>query len=455
MSDQEVSNVKNTQDKVSDVKNAQDKRQGVLTEKALANKIEKIQTQRKKHVTKMKSVIGSLKELMNDDENESQVKLQLNELIHLFKNAIELHESLLPLMPTDEQDKQNVWFSSITKYNQAFIEDVQIWLAGIIKRCGRPSDEASSQKAPPEGDVQSHKHKEKELHMLLYSQHDVQDDVSPLDSISNCGSRANSRVSSTSSAYRKAEAEMAALLTRQRLLKEKHSLEEQEEKLRRRKEELQLEADIAEVVAKATVLKMGSTVRTTASRKSNGMESYLKANEKALKFLYVDAETFVPQTVNTVKSVQQHLKEDESGPLAHVKQFNTHLPSQQKACLTGPPAHVRQYNTHLPLQQNAGPATNDNLASIMHTQNQLTQMLVHQQRLSSLPKREISVFDGNPLHFHAFMRSFEQVIESKTDNPDDCLHYFAQYTRGQPHELVKSCQHVNWCWLCKGKKSLV
>lgn len=40
------------------------KRLIVLTEKVLANKIETIQTDRKKHVNKMKRVIMSFKELM-------------------------------------------------------------------------------------------------------------------------------------------------------------------------------------------------------------------------------------------------------------------------------------------------------------------------------------------------------------------------------------------------------
>ncbi len=70
------------------------------------------------------------------------------------------------------------------------------------------------------------------------SQNDDQDDILPCDSISNLSSGkqgSKSNVSTTSSARLKAEAEIAALLARQSLLKEKHSLEEQEEKLRQQK----------------------------------------------------------------------------------------------------------------------------------------------------------------------------------------------------------------------------
>ena len=67
---------------------------------------------------------------------------------------------------------------------------------------------------------------------------------------------------------------MATLLTRQPMLKEKHTLQEQVEQLRKKEEQLQLEADISATVAKVNVLRAGSTVRSNALQKSNGMESY-------------------------------------------------------------------------------------------------------------------------------------------------------------------------------------
>ena len=84
----------------------------------------------------------------------------------------------------------------------------------------------------------------------------------------------------------------------------------------------------------------------------------------------------------------------------------------------------------------------NNLVSIMARQNEITAMLVQQQSLSSLPNREIQVFDGDPLLYHAFMRAFEHNVEEKTGDARDCLHFLAQYTRGQPRELVRSCQQM-------------
>ncbi|KAL4009002.1 hypothetical protein ACER0C_002854 [Sarotherodon galilaeus] len=267
------------------------------------------------------------------------------------------------------------------------MEDVKIWLSETDKCSGRPSfDKAQSQETSLGGEMELLEHPGKEPQSSLDPQNDVNDDVLPSDSVSNQGSRSSSR------------------------------------KLK--------------WPPCSHVLRTGSTMRSVASRKSNGMESYFKTKGNSLEFLDADAETFVPQTLTKgniitgnaelqVKTVQQTMKREKPAP-----------------ALMGPSDAFRSIPP-LPKPQAAHPVANENLLSIMEKQNELTCMLVHQQSLSSLPKREIQTFDGDPLHFQAFMRSFEQVIEAKTGDAGDCLHYLAQYTKGQPNELVKSCQHMS------------
>lgn len=48
--------------------------------------------------------------------------------------------------------------------------------------------------------------------------------------------------------------------------------------------------------------------------------------------------------------------------------------------------------------------------SIMEKQNEITSML---------PKGDIQIFDGDPLHYHAFLWPLEQVIKEKTYNAED------------------------------------
>ncbi|KAK0147803.1 hypothetical protein N1851_012494 [Merluccius polli] len=77
----------------------------------------------------------------------------------------------------------------------------------------------------------------------------------------------------------------------------------------------------------------------------------------------------------------------------------------------------------------------------MHRQNDITAAMVQQQHTSALPPREIPVFDGDPLQFRPFIKAFEQGVEGKAGS-EDCLYYLEQFTKGQPQELVRSCQHM-------------
>lgn len=85
----------------------------------------------------------------------------------------------------------------------------------------------------------------------------------------------------------------------------------------------------------------------------------------------------------------------------------------------------------------------NNIYSVMEKQNEITALLIHQTCLFSMPKREIQVFDGDPLQYQTFIKSFEHSIECKNENYKDCLYYLEQYTNGQPREIVRSCLHMD------------
>lgn len=143
--------------------------------------------------------------------------------------------------------------------------------------------------------------------------------IEPQDSISNVASRTSRKLSrhkhssitsfssklSTASERIRAEAEEAALLARAAALKNKHALEEQEYLLRKKREQLELDTEIAVTSAKLAVLKAsGSNKSGIASRHSDGMESYFKreANPKSESMsLNPHATQFVPP------SLQQHV----------------------------------------------------------------------------------------------------------------------------------------------------
>lgn len=52
------------------------------------------------------------------------------------------------------------------------------------------------------------------------------------------------------------------------------------------------------------------------------------------------------------------------------------------------------------------------------------------------------MFEGDPLQYRSFIRAFENGVEAKTEYWSDYLHFLEQYNRGQPKDLVHSCQHL-------------
>lgn len=129
--------------------------------------------------------------------------------------------------------------------------------------------------------------------------------------VSNVASKHSSRKSScggksstTSSARIKAEADRAALLAHVAALKEKHALEEQEQQLKRRREQLELEAMLAASTAKLAVLQ-ASDVQSFSKASSNAMNSYLNKEKRTtatLNRLNAMAEPYKP--VNRSKPQQ-------------------------------------------------------------------------------------------------------------------------------------------------------
>ena len=57
----------------------------------------------------------------------------------------------------------------------------------------------------------------------------------------------------------------------------------------------------------------------------------------------------------------------------------------------------------------------------------------------ALPKPELATFDGNPLEYWNFIKSFETSIESNTVNESEKLMYLLQYTSGEAKKTIKSC----------------
>ena len=56
-----------------------------------------------------------------------------------------------------------------------------------------------------------------------------------------------------------------------------------------------------------------------------------------------------------------------------------------------------------------------------------------------LPKSELTVFDGNPLKYFIFMRTFENNVEKDTDDYARRLQLLIQFCTGKARRVIESC----------------
>ena len=202
---------------------------------------------------------------MSDNDYANEVKCTFEKFKGLCDESTQIHVTLLGLLPEDEATKHDTWYKAKMLNVNDFIADVGKWLR-------------KTQSSPADDDVTDD---------VTSDNHDKEDvQVEPHDSISNVeskigskrsshkGSKSSISSSSTSSARIKAEADKAALMARAAALKEKHALEEQGESLRRKKEQLELDTEIAASSARLAILQ-GSHSSVSEGR-SDGMESYFR-----------------------------------------------------------------------------------------------------------------------------------------------------------------------------------
>ena len=263
--------------------------------------------------------------------------------------------------------------------------------------------------------------------------------IAPHDSISNAPSKSSStssKSSSVASARIKATAERARLLARAAALKQKHALDMEKAQLQARMEQLEMETSMAESDAILKVLESSDPQKPPLSQplfeplshpifqtqvQSDGMDDYLKEYKAAKDDVTIESET------------------SESG----FKGVRT-VPKTPLQMYFNPAPRPRDAPKKDPQPADAATMTgNYDNAAVMQRQKDIADLLVLQHRQTSLPAREIPIFDGNPLNYQPFMKAFQHGIEDKTTSCQDRLYYLEQYTTGPCRELVRSCLHMD------------
>ena len=189
------------------------------------------------------------------------------------------------------------------------------------------------------------------------------------------------------------------------------------------------------------------------------MEAQLKAKKIQLKAQMeeLDVETAIAESTAKLQVMEEYDNMDDDGMNSYlVKNMPTaatieHPASDVRRKLTSS-LRVSQYNSasHFPTthqsyvqvkeENNNNTSTNSNgrqveFGEVILKQKDIKEMLVTQQRLANLPQREVTVFSGDPFEFLPFLKAFEHIIHSRTDNDEDRLYYLEQFTCSEPREL--------------------
>lgn len=445
-----------------------EKRQRKLSLKGIALALENIQKERNGVFKRASKIKEKIIELWSSNTHFEEVKQQLICFNTLCEKASSLHETFVKDfdLPLEEKQKQMAWFDAKRAANDEFERKVRAWL---------------NERGLNENDDTDYTQRHSRLVVTddLNTKADGQrafGDINPEDSASNVSKRSKHTCasgSSASSARRLALADQAALMEKAAALKRMHELEEQEERhraeaerIRKHKEQIEMEAEIAAAAARVSVLE-GSSICNKAG--TNGMNSYVSKGIKnnRLTEFNPQAKEFVPKP-DRLNDITHAV----SGPVVRPKVFdNTRSYAQLHPKLADTKASCKlglQINQRLvtsngqstdavnPIASQSSfsaktqqfimpqaPIVPDNpICSIMQRQNEITSMLVRQQLTATLPQRDIPIFDGDPMQYLSFMRTFEHCVEERTSSYQDCLYFLEQYTRGQPRELVRSCMHM-------------
>ena len=76
------------------------------------------------------------------------------------------------------------------------------------------------------------------------------------------------------------------------------------------------------------------------------------------------------------------------------------------------------------------------------TLSQVVHDLLRFSAQQHLPQPDLEAFRGNPLNFLTFKKNFRYVVEDRTQDPSRRLELLLRFTKGEPHELIKECPHI-------------
>jgi hypothetical protein len=249
-------------------------------------------------------------------------------------------------------------------------------------------------------------------------------DVRPEDSVSRTGSRRSSRSSlgsvpssASSSEIRRVRAKQAVARLKMKQLKQKQELLKQEEEIKMNREMLDIQNEIEQAELEAQIIDDDEcpdacNVQPPAGKLDpNPKEGVQMVTKGPLcTSILRPKQSTENNMMETHSSINLGRTEDQIPPIGPMLLPDTIVNNE-----SSPGLKVK--NDHNDLQQLA--------------------MTIRQGFV--LPKPDLPKFDGNPLNYWGFIRSFENTIERNTFNENEKLMYLLQYCTGEANKVIRSC----------------
>ena len=354
--------------------------------------IAKMRSARKYKLSQLTRRMNILKELMKDNMVTEEFEENINKYTSLLGDFKDAHLSYQALLNgSDEMSESENWYQTKMCSVNEFVDDVLKWKSGLTTR---PDDQGIALGDSASVGWRSKPH-------------------------SHSGASTKSKGSmhsSVSSARIRAEAEKAAAMTELKALKDKHALEEEEESLskrmeeiRKRKETLDVQAELDAATAKINALSIVEGHAQSARPPiGDGMNEYCdKESDMHIGLPEKEKEDTQNKPVSTThaQSVRPKDPQSFSNPYPQRKPPQSeHYIQKQYGDIPEKPLYSRQDRTQSQYKDDIKPKPKPpeqdaTLYNILQKQNEITASLVKQTHSSSLPKKDITVFEGDPLEY--------------------------------------------------------
>ena len=103
---------------------------------------------------------------------------------------------------------------------------------------------------------------------------------------------------------------------------------------------------------------------------------------------------------------------------------------------TTPLASTLAHQNSRPLPELVQSSSDVSLLQVIHQGQQQQRQLLN---AIQIPKVEIAVFDGDPMKYWTFIRTFENSVEKDTVDSNSRLSRLLQYTSGKALKVIQSC----------------